>query len=147
VLGKSKQNPFNIILNHYDVVANELINNTGNIEIKGIYPPNQTEAERINLLNLSDGELEYILQKTADNTSEPILYQLSTHTEIPTYENTLPIHRKYMTKQTWRCMNYIQRLRNSTQIVSSPELKHIVWYLTISRKTRPHLTYGEISKN
>ena len=29
---------------NYDVVANELINNTGNIEIKGIYPPNQNET-------------------------------------------------------------------------------------------------------
>ena len=92
----------------YDVVANELINNTDSNEIKGIYPPNQTEAELVNLLNLSDCELECVLKKTADYTSEPILCQLSTHTEIPTYENTLPIHRKYMVKQTWRCMNYIE---------------------------------------
>ena len=79
---------------NYDVVANELINSAGNIEIKGIYPPNQTGAEHVNLLNLSDDELECVINKTADDTSEPILYQLSTNTEIPTYENTLPIHRK-----------------------------------------------------
>ena len=64
------------------------------IEIKGIYPPDQTEAKQVNLLNLSDDELECVINTTADNTSEPILYQLSTNTEIPTYENALPIHRK-----------------------------------------------------
>ena len=93
-LGKAKQNPLNIIESNYDVVANELINNADNIEIKGIYPPNQNETEPIHLLNLSDGQVDCVLEKTAADTSEPILYQLSTHTEIPTYENTLPIHRR-----------------------------------------------------
>ena len=47
---------------------------------------------------MSDAELECVINQTADNTSEPILYQLSTNTEIPTYENTLPIHRKIYDK-------------------------------------------------
>lgn len=99
MLGKSKaKSTRHYFESNYDVVANELINSTDNIEIKGIYPPNQTDAEHVNLLNLSDDELECVINKTADNTSEPILYQLSTNTEIPTYENTLPIHRKIYDK-------------------------------------------------
>ena len=107
MLGKSKaKSARHYFESNYDVVANELINNTDNIEIKGIYPPDQTEAEPINLLNLSDDELGRVINTTADNTSEPILYQFSTNTEIPTYENTLPIHRKSVIKQIRRCMNY-----------------------------------------
>ena len=99
MLGKSKtKSTRHYFESNYDVVANELINGTDNIEIKGIYPPDQTEAKHVNLLNLSDDELECVINTTADNTSEPILYQLSTNTEIPTYENTLPIHRKIYDK-------------------------------------------------
>ena len=80
MLGKSKaRSSQHYFESNDDVVANELINNTGNIEIKGIYPPSQNETEPINLLDLSDGELECVLQKTADNTSEPLL-----HYTIPT---------------------------------------------------------------
>ena len=65
--------------------------------------------QKINLLNLADGDLECVLQKTADNTSAPILYQLSTHTEIPTYENALPIHRKIHAKANMEmCELYLE---------------------------------------
>jgi hypothetical protein len=80
-------------------VANELINNGNTIEIKGIYEQSKTDdTGMINLLNLNDDELDDLINKTADITSKPILYQLSTNTEISTYENTLPIHRKIYDK-------------------------------------------------
>ena len=47
---------------------------------------------------MNDNELEQVIHQTADNTTEPILYQLSNKQEIPTYENTLPIHRKIYDK-------------------------------------------------
>ena len=83
MLGKSKaKSSQHYFESNYNVVPNELFNSTNKIDIKGIYPPNQTEAEYINLLNSSDAELECVINKTADNTSEPILYQLSINTEI-----------------------------------------------------------------
>ena len=98
MLGRSKaKSTQHYFESNYDVVANEFVNNEHKIEIKGVYPTSQTptaETEHVNLLNLSDDELECVINKTADNTSEPILYQLSVNTDIPTYENTLPIHRK-----------------------------------------------------
>ena len=99
MLGKSKtKSTQHYFESNYDIVANELINNENNIEIKGIYQQSQNETNHVNLLNLSDDELELVINKTADNTSEPIIYQLSKNTEIPTYENTLPIHRKIYDK-------------------------------------------------
>ena len=80
---------------NYDVVANELVNNSNSINIQGVYETSsQVEGERHNLLNLQDHELDILINTTADRTSEPILYHLTSSTEIPAYENTLPIHRK-----------------------------------------------------
>ena len=68
---------------NYDVVANELVNNDNDIQTKGVYPSqngNDTptaEARHTNLLNLTDEELPRVINNTADNTTEPILYQLS----------------------------------------------------------------------
>ena len=88
---KSTQHDFE---SNYDVVAHEFVNNEHKIEIKGVYQTPIAETEHVNLLNLSDDELEGVINETADKTSEPIIYQLSQKIEIPTYENTLPIHRK-----------------------------------------------------
>ena len=119
MLGRSKaKSTQHYFESNYDVVAHEFVNNEHKVEIKGVYQTPTAETEHVNLLNLSDDELECVINKTADNTSEPILYQLSENIEIPTYENTLPIHRKYMIKQTWRCMNYIYKLRILTQIAN-----------------------------
>ena len=83
---------------NYDVVANEIVNNSNSINIQGVYETSsQVEGERHNSLNLQDHELD-ILITAAARTSEPILYHLTSSTEIPAYENTLPIHRKIYDK-------------------------------------------------
>ena len=44
-------------------------------------------------MNLNGHGLQNLVPEADDNTNEPMLYQLSRNTEIPKYENTLPIHR------------------------------------------------------
>ena len=84
---------------NYDVVANELINNSNSINIQGVYQTSsQVEGEHQNLLNLQDHELDILINTTAGRTSEPILYHRTPNIEIPAYENTLPIHRKIYDK-------------------------------------------------
>ena len=84
---------------NYDVVANELVNNNNSIHIQGVYETSsQVEGARHNLLNLQDHELDILINTTADRTSEPILYHLTSSMEIPAYENTLPIHRQIYDK-------------------------------------------------
>ena len=89
---KSKQHHFET---NYDVVAGELVNNA-NVNIKGIYKDTQqTDTfNQVNLLNLNDDELGDEIDRVADTTSEPVLYQLTQNNEMPNYTNTLPIHRK-----------------------------------------------------
>ena len=93
---------------NYHVVAHEFVNNEHKIEIKGVYQPPTAEAEHINLLNLSDDELACVINKSADKTS--VKFQ---HTRTH-YEYI----EKSMIKQAWRCMNYICKLRISTQVAS-----------------------------
>ena len=89
---KSNQNYFET---NYDVIANELINNENNVEITGIYPKNNNET-CINLLNLDEDELNNVINENINNTEEPLLYHLNMKGEFSMYENTLPIHRKYI---------------------------------------------------
>ena len=54
---------------NYDVVANELINNDNNVEIKGIYPKDNNHTEYLNLLNLSEHELNNVINATQNNAT------------------------------------------------------------------------------
>ena len=44
-------------------------------------------------MNLNDNDLQDLTEYAQNNTIEPMLYKLPIYTQIPTYENTLPIHR------------------------------------------------------
>ena len=45
-------------------------------------------------MNLNENDLQDLIEDAQNNTIEPMLYKLSIDRQIPTYENTLPIHRK-----------------------------------------------------
>ena len=78
---------------YYNIVANELINCDDDIHIEGIHKDNNNRSS-VNLLNSNEHGLQHLIQEAHDNTHEPMLYQLPRNKEIPTYDNTLPIHRK-----------------------------------------------------
>ena len=77
----------------YNVIANELVNNDDGIHVKGIYKENNN-TKFANLVNLNDNDLHDLIEDAQNNTIEPMLYKLSIDRNIPTYENTLPNHRK-----------------------------------------------------
>ena len=87
----------------YNIVANEMLQND-NVEVSGIYDTTQhAGVNALNLLNMDDDMFTQII--THADESEPLIYRLSQKQNIPLYENTLPIHRKYMIKQIWKCTN------------------------------------------
>ena len=73
-----------------------MINNENSVEISGIYPKENNRAEYLNLLNVVEDQLNNAIDETQNDTTEPLLYRLSMKTEIPMYENILPIHKKIM---------------------------------------------------
>ena len=76
-----------------NVIANELANNDDGIHVKGIYKDNNNTTS-VNMLNLHENGLQYSIEDAQNNTLEPMLYKLSIDRQVPTYDNTLPIHRK-----------------------------------------------------
>ena len=76
----------------YNVIANEFVNNDDDIHVKGICKYNNNTTS-VNLVNLNENDLQYLIEDAHNNTIEPMLYKLSIDINIPTYENTLPIHR------------------------------------------------------
>ena len=77
----------------YNVIANERVDNDDDIHVKGIYKDNNN-TKFVNLVNLNENDLQDLIEDAQNNTIEPMLYKLSIDRQIPTYENTLPIHRK-----------------------------------------------------
>ena len=45
-------------------------------------------------MNLNENDLHDLIEDVQNNTIEPMIYKLSIDIIIPTYEHTLPIHRK-----------------------------------------------------
>ena len=150
LLGKSKSKSVqHYFESNYDIVANELINNSGGtVEIKGIYEQSKTDdAGMINLLNLNDDELGDLISKTADITSTPILYQLSMNTEISTYVNTLPIHRKIYDKANMEMYDLVNKVKEL-----NPNCEHVgtktdcVVFNNITKEPPTSDTWGGIKK-
>ena len=61
--------------------------------MKGIYKDNNN-TKFVNLVNLNENDLQYLIEDAQNNTIESMLYKLSIDRTIPTYENTLPNHRE-----------------------------------------------------
>ena len=77
----------------YNVIANELVKNDDNILVKGIYKENNN-TKSVNLVNSNENDLQDLIEAAQNNTIESMLYKLPIDIKSPTYENTLPIHRK-----------------------------------------------------
>ena len=74
-------------------MANEIVNNeSGSIQIRGIYKNEKSQFEYINSLNADDNELDKIINSRSEE--EPMLYNVIGKTEVNKYENALPIQRK-----------------------------------------------------
>ena len=76
----------------YNAIAHELVNNDDDIHVKGIYQENNN-TKFVNLVSLNENDLQDLIEDAQNNTIEPI-YKLSIDRRNPTYENTLPIHKK-----------------------------------------------------
>ena len=83
LLGKSKTTKHqHYFESGYNVVANGVIHNDGDIHIQGIFKEN-SDTVSVNMLNLNDDNLQGLIQETQNNTQEPMLYQLTRNKGIP----------------------------------------------------------------
>ncbi len=110
---------------NYNVIANELIHNKEDIEIKGIYINEHNVDDECNLLNCDDEEMNNVICKVSKTTQEPMLYHMYYNKEIPMYKNTLPIHRKVYDKanlEMYKLLLQVKELNPKCEFVGTKKL-------------------------